>query len=137
VRNGTTRVEVRAIDGPNAAGVPSQLTAAAPASVPADVLGLPRPVAPLPVSVQPPPPIPAEQMFVQVGAFTERDNAARLVERLRASGFVNPLVYSDSANGRTLHRVRLGPIRDSQEFDQLSARLRGIGVAGARLVVAR
>ena len=136
VRSGTTRVEVRAIAAPGTAvGIPPQITTAAAPSVPATVMGLPRPIVPPTVAV--PPVVPAEKMFVQVGAFTQRDNAARLVERLRASGFVNPLVFSDSANGRTLHRVRLGPILDSQEFDQLSARLRGMGVTGARLVVAR
>jgi hypothetical protein len=33
--------------------------------------------------------------------------------------------------------VRLGPIRDSSEFDDLSARLLAIGVGGSRLVVDR
>jgi cell division septation protein DedD len=36
-----------------------------------------------------------------------------------------------------LHRVWLGPIRDSAEFDLLDAQLRAIGVSGARLVVDR
>jgi hypothetical protein len=34
-----------------------------------------------------------------------------------------------------MHRVRLGPIRDAGEFDQLNARLRAIGVSGSQLVV--
>jgi rare lipoprotein A len=83
-------------------------------------------------------PTPAvEQMFVQIGAFAEAENAERLVARLRASGFANPTVVSEPDDRRTLHRVLLGPIADSIEFDQLSARLRSIGVSGSRLVVDR
>jgi rare lipoprotein A len=76
-------------------------------------------------------------MFVQVGAFSQQDNAARLVARLRASGFSNPTVVSEPDGRRMLHRVRLGPINDAGEFDALSARLLSIGVPGSRLVVDR
>jgi rare lipoprotein A len=139
VREGTTRVEVRAIGSPRAA--PAVTTAAvAPAPVPA-----PTPVAPPAVGALPAPPAlplppsaaavaPVQSMFVQVGAFSDRANAARLVERLRAGGFGNPVVVTDASGRRMLHRVRLGPIRDSLEFDQLSARLRNVGVGDARLV---
>lgn len=80
---------------------------------------------------------PAEQMFVQVGAFSQRDNAERLLQRLRASGFANPTLVSAPEERRVMHRVRLGPIRDSVEFDQLNGRLRSMGVSGARLIVDR
>ena len=40
-------------------------------------------------------------------------------------------------DGRRLHRVWLGPVRDSGEYDALDARLRSIGVSGARLVTDR
>jgi len=128
VQSGTTRVEVRAIGAPVAT---PQVTAAATQSAPTTVMGASRPVS----SSAPAPPATTERMFVQVGAFSERDNATRLVQRLRASGFVDPVVVTDGEGSRALHRVRLGPIRDSQEFDELSARLRDIGVPGARLVV--
>ena len=128
VQSGTTRVEVRAIGAPVAA---SPVAATATQSAPTTMMGAPRPAP----SCAPTPPAEAERMFVQVGAFSERDNATRLVQRLRASGFVDPVVVTDGEGRRALHRVRLGPIRDSQEFDELSARLRDIGVPDARLVV--
>jgi rare lipoprotein A len=76
-------------------------------------------------------------MFVQIGAFSQPENAERLVARLRASGFVNPTVVSEPDSRRTLHRVLLGPIADSIEFDAVNARLRAIGVSGSRLVTNR
>jgi rare lipoprotein A len=121
VRAGTTRVEVRAIGSPAAS--PAIATVAVAPVLPQQ--SLPASSAAV---------VPAPQMFVQVGAFSDRENAARLVERLRASGFGNPVVVTDANGRRMLHRVRLGPIRDSLEFDQLSARLRNAGVGDARLV---
>lgn len=117
VRTGTTRVEVRAVapprDVPRAAEV--EVLAAAPvAAAPA-----------------------VERLYVQIGAFAQSENAERLVARLRASGFANPAVFSEAGDRRRLHRVRLGPIRDSVEFDELNARLRAIGVSGSQLVVDR
>ena len=76
-------------------------------------------------------------LFAQVGAFGDRTNAARLVERLRANGFVNAFVVSEADGRRTLHRVRLGPLRDDGEFDQVRARLRSLGFGESQLVTAR
>ena len=76
-------------------------------------------------------------LFAQVGAFGDRTNASRLVERLRANGFVNAFVVSEADGRRTLHRVRLGPLRDDQEFDQVRARLRSLGFGESQLVTAR
>ncbi len=118
---GTARVEVRVIAGPPAAASDASAAAPAPAALPPAVA----------------PPQAVDRMFVQVGAFSQQDNAARLVARLRASGFANPTVVSEAAGRRMLHRVRLGPIRDAGEFDALSSQLLAIGVAGSRLVVDR
>jgi rare lipoprotein A len=119
VRTGTTRVEVRAVAPPRAGST----VAAAPQPLPPTAAALAA--------------APVEQMFVQIGAFSQAENAERLAARLRASGFANPRIVSEPDNRRTLHRVRLGPIADAVEFDQVSAQLRAIGVSGSRLVTAR
>jgi peptidoglycan lytic transglycosylase len=136
VRSGTARVEVRAIAVP---GEVARIAAAPPPAPAAQSVvaavappGLPPglPPAPTPVAFGP-------RMFVQVGAFSERDNAARLVERLKRSGFGNPTIVSDASGRRALHRVRLGPIEDAGEFDRLRGRLRTLGIDDPRLVVDR
>jgi rare lipoprotein A len=117
VQSGTTRVEVRTVAPP----LDSYRASAAEApGLPAGQLATAT-----------------ERMFLQIGAFAEAENAERLVARLRASGFANPTVVNEPAEGRRLHRVWLGPLRDSVEFDELDARLRSIGVSGSRLVVDR
>jgi rare lipoprotein A len=115
VGTGTTRVEVRTVAPPADAFRAAPVVAAA---APAQALAA--------VSV--------ERMFLQVGAFAQQENAERLVARLRASGFANPTLVTQPNDGRRLHRVWLGPVRDSDEYDALDARLRSIGVSGARLV---
>jgi rare lipoprotein A len=116
VRPGTARVEVRAVAPPlDAYRSTATVAAAAPPIEPAVAA--------------------AERMFLQVGAFSAPENAERLVARLRASGFANSTVVSEPNDQRRLHRVWLGPVQDSVEFDALDARLRAIGVSGSRLVV--
>jgi rare lipoprotein A len=122
VRTGTTRVEVRAVAPPRDAFGQTVAAASPPA------------VSPVAAASNAPA---VERMFVQIGAFAQPENAERLVARLRASGFANSTVISEPDNRRTLHRVLLGPIADSVEFDQVSARLRAIGVSGSRLVTNR
>jgi rare lipoprotein A len=160
VRNGTTRVEVRALGVP-AAEAPTVVTAST-ADAPADgaLTAAAATIAPVPAAPAPPKggpaaaalaaasigglPAPAPldgfaiqapKLYVQVGAFAERGNALQLVERLKADGFANPIVVTDAGGRRPLHRVRLGPLRDAHEFDALSGRLRAAGVGDSRLVV--
>jgi rare lipoprotein A len=119
VRTGTTRVEVRTVAPPlDSARATNAVTT----------------VAAVPVVQSP---AAGERMFMQIGAFSDAENAERLAARLRASGFANSTVVSEPEDGRRLHRVWLGPVRDSVEFDQIDARLRSIGVSGSRLVVDR
>ena len=118
VGTGTTRVEVRTVAPP-----PDAFRSQAP------VIAAAAPPQAQPVGS-------VERMFLQVGAFAQQENAEKLAARLRASGFQNPTLVTQPNDGRRLHRVWLGPVHDSVEFDALDARLRSIGVSGARLVTA-
>jgi rare lipoprotein A len=82
-------------------------------------------------------PTSAQALYAQVGAFTDGTNAAHLVERLKSNGFAGAFVVSEADGRRTLHRVRLGPLHDEREFDQVRARLRSLGFGESQLVTAR
>jgi rare lipoprotein A len=103
LREGTTLVEVRALS-------PSKL----------DTLAR---------SAELPPP----ELYVQAGAFTDQDNAERLLERLHAAGIKNAAVASPLASQSHLFRVRVGPIASVAQFDELASRLATLGIADARL----
>jgi rare lipoprotein A len=155
VRNGTARVEVRALGFAPGAPPPVVTAATLPPLVTTVQADAPAPDSGVGVagialisSADAATPAPGSaksgtaaisqaSLFAQVGAFGERANAARVVERLHANGFVNAFVVSEEDGRRTLHRVRLGPLRDDQEFDQVRARLRSLGFGESQLVTAR
>jgi rare lipoprotein A len=134
VRSGTARVEVRAL---GSAPVEPAVTTTASTQPPLAQPPLAPPVLTAPIAVPAGDSPAAQPLFVQVGAFGDRANAARLVERLQVNGFVNAFVVTDGDGRRLLHRVRLGPLRDAHEFDQMSARLRSLGFGESQLVTAR
>ena len=103
IQDGTTLVEVRALE-PD---------------------GAPPPL--------PPPPPPPGEIYAQAGAFTLAENAERLRARLTAAGVGPVLLRSDSAGGRALYRVRIGPIESVAAYDALVARLHALGVANVVL----
>jgi len=71
---------------------------------------------------------PAKGTFsVQVGAFGSEATARKLVADLEADGmpaYIAPL----SKSGKTLHRVRAGPVPDRAAADKLAARLKARGL---------
>jgi len=80
----------------------------------------------MPVPVQPVRPA-RDGWLVQVGAFGSADAARSLVKDLEAAGLaahVSPV----TRGGRTLHRVRVGPVAERSEAQRLVARLEARGL---------
>jgi rare lipoprotein A len=127
IRNGTARVQVRALADPS--GTPPTTTAAAAperngfsiiSAAEADTLD--------------PQDLRDERLFVQVGAFGDSDNAVNLVARLRRSGIANSFIVSSTDAGTEMHRVRVGPLKTAADFDRISDDLRALGLRDVRLV---
>ncbi|MGH8209219.1 MAG: SPOR domain-containing protein, partial [Steroidobacteraceae bacterium] len=68
--------------------------------------------------------------MVQLGVFANHANADRLARELKGQGF-HALVSQNSGAGRTLWRVRAGPVAERAAAEQLGARLRAAGHAGS------
>ena len=83
----------------------------------------------------------APKIYLQVGAFTQRDNAVQLRDRLEREAF-RP-VFVQSAQTRTggtpdaapIYRVRIGPLTNVEEGDRLTQRATRLGVTNAMIVV--
>jgi rare lipoprotein A len=103
LREGTTLVEVKALTVQE----PDDLTRSAEAPPPA--------------------------LYVQVGAFSDQNNAQHVLDRLHTGGLSSAFILSPPDGKPPLYRVRLGPIVTVPEFDQLAARLRILGYPDARL----
>lgn len=106
VAKGTAMVEVRALD-------PEQ-------AEPGPVAG--------------PHPADGGPVFVQVGAFLERENARRAHSRLKEAGLAGVRLTRVRANGRTFWRVRLGPFREAAQASRVLAEVRRLGFPAAQLV---
>ena len=90
---------------------------------------------PRPASVSSP------KLYLQVGAFSRWDNAINLRARLqreteRPIFILSALVPNERApEAVRLYRVRIGPLADVQEGDQLSDRVTKLGITDTRIVV--
>ncbi len=132
IRMGTARVEVRSLTGTDA------LVAAAPAgpSTPAPAVLVPVSNEPAPAGVAGAAPVvTGPAYYAQAGAFASRANAELLAERLRGAGIAGVSVIESTVDGRTLFRVRAGPVSGFPEFDALIERMRAAGADGARLAL--
>jgi len=72
-------------------------------------------------------------LYIQVGAYSDRVNAGKVLERVQAAGIAHVYESSAVSAGKVLQRVRVGPVSSVAEFDALIARLAAIGFPGARL----
>lgn len=66
---------------------------------------------------------------VQLGSFARRENATRLAKELQEKGFSSYLEPLNSG-GRTLHRVRVGPVGQREAAAKLASRLAASGYRG-------
>jgi peptidoglycan lytic transglycosylase len=74
-------------------------------------------------------------MYVQAGAFGTAANADKLAIQLRDNGYPQAQVRTDLVAGRSLYRVRIGPIIDVPTFDRIVTRLKTLGIADAHLAL--
>lgn len=106
---GTGLVEVQAIDPEHPKDLP------APSRAQPDVTG---------------------RMFLQVGAYAERANAERVLRQIEQAG-IGPVRIERivAADGRAVHRVRIGPVADVGEADALTPRIRSLGLGSPRVAI--
>jgi len=66
---------------------------------------------------------------VQLGSFSNKQNAEKLAADLRKQAYAAFLSQLES-DGKTLHRVRIGPQKDRASAEQMAARLLKVGHKG-------
>ncbi|MEJ2114668.1 MAG: septal ring lytic transglycosylase RlpA family protein [Gammaproteobacteria bacterium] len=75
------------------------------------------------------------QVFVQVGAFGERENANQLASQLSELNLGEVSISSVVKNSKQLHRVRIGPLATVQSADDTVAQLSAMGMSDHRVVI--
>jgi DedD protein len=87
-----------------------------PNTLPPTAAGVPQPGSAEPVSVAAPAVL--SSWVVQVGSFSQQDNAAGVAEKLRGAGF-DTVVEPVTLEGQTLYRVQVGPVIEEAKAEAL------------------
>jgi rare lipoprotein A len=90
---------------------------------------------PVMASASKPAPQKAASLFLQVGAFRDRDNATRLGTKLQNAKLGDIHIMEAANSSGPIYRVRIGPLSSVDEADRLSTDLESRGYADARVVV--
>jgi len=77
----------------------------------------------------------AQRFYAQAGAFADETNARRLADRLAGAGFDNVVVLAANSGGRTVHRVRIGPLTTVAAYDSVVHQMRSAGFGEAMLAL--
>lgn len=93
-----------------------------------------------PQEAPPPPPVVATPthppgIYLQVGAFADPANAEHVAVQLRAANFAPVQVTNATIGGRLVHRVRVGPLTDVDNADQVSAKIEQMGLPRPQVAV--
>lgn len=73
------------------------------------------------------------RQYLQVAAFSDRNNARALIRRLRDAGLDSVRLVRSRREGRTLYRVRLGPYPQVAALEAAETRLRELGINPVRV----
>jgi rare lipoprotein A len=76
-----------------------------------------------------------QRMYVQVGAFGEPANARALAKKLTSSGIDKVSVRKSTDNSSSIYRVRIGPVRDVGEYDEIVRKVERLRLTDTHLVV--
>lgn len=122
---GTGRVEIRVVE-PGTTGA-SKTVSTSPTKSRASntIVATPVPEAPSTTA----------QLYLQVGAFTDRNNATQLLNKLVNTTPENVLINRKATGNYNVYRVRIGPLRTEADADRLRASLEPLGLDSPNLVV--
>jgi rare lipoprotein A len=75
------------------------------------------------------------QLYLQVGAFTDSNNATQLLNQLVGTLSENVLINRLSTDNYNVYRVRIGPLSSEADAERLRATLKPLGLDTPNLVV--
>ena len=136
-QKGTGLVEVRAIDPEHPERDPIARAPTAPVAAPraAPPVASPRSETRVASAAPPPEKIHKPELFLQVGAYADQVNAERAAATVRNAQLGAVRVVEGTSNGRAVRRVRIGPLRDVDEADALTPKVRALGLGEPRVAI--
>ncbi|HEY6941715.1 septal ring lytic transglycosylase RlpA family protein, partial [Dokdonella sp.] len=142
---GTGRVEVRALDPDRPDALPPSRVASATAPQRRAYGPVPPPVersttaAPAATSgaerAAVPDGVGGRRIYLQLASFGELANAERALANAKRAGLDQVGIESVAIAGRTVHRLRVGPLADADAADALTARIEQLGLGAPRVAI--
>lgn len=74
-------------------------------------------------------------MYLQLGAFSQRSNAEKLAQRIKQLTPEPIRLDTNSQRGRTIYRVQIGPFPSIAMIDRVHAKIRGKGLGDSMTVI--
>ena len=75
------------------------------------------------------------RIFLQLGAFADKSNAAQVVRKIEREGLGQVSIISTRIDAREIHRVRLGPLPSVDAADALAERIERLGLGTPRVAI--
>lgn len=129
LKTGTTEVEIRAIDASQpriestTESTPSLQAESLPDAVASSQLESIPPASSPQMSTTP------KQLYVQVGAYSQVNNAIQVKQRLQVAGLSPVRVHTEQITNSTLYKVQLGPVQDLDAADRIRRSLDELGLS--------
>ncbi len=76
----------------------------------------------------------AKNIYYQIGAFVTRENAVLLQEKITAAALSKSRIMSSETAASKLFKVQIGPISSVTEADDISAKLKEIGIESGHYI---
>ncbi len=74
--------------------------------------------------------------FLQIGAFGDKNNAVRLIDRVKIHLNEKFSIETISRDGSKIHKVKIGPIKTIEKADLLTEELEGFEIGAPKLIIA-
>ena len=62
----------------------------------------------------------SNKVYLQIGAFQEKDNALKMQQRISSKGIKNVYIKRSRMKKQVLYRVQIGPIKTMDRYDQIA-----------------
>ena len=74
------------------------------------------------------------KLYVQIAAFSNEENALKLISDLREKKFHSVRIHVDNSSGKLLYRVRIGPVPTDNVAEKVLAQLKEINLNNAKII---
>ncbi len=79
-------------------------------------------------------PSPSTNYFVQIGAFSDKPNALRLIERVKLHNDENFTIETVNRENKQIHKVKIGPIRSIEKAELIMDEMKEFEINNPRLI---